>query len=146
VRTITLTILLAICSSCACSNAHVIAASTGAVRAEPTRAALDSVHFATAGTRVVARDVSKLQGNAIWIRRNSDAVIVIEGHCDERGSDELNTKLGDLRARSVAALLAEMGTDASRLIIVSRGKSEPVDARHMESAWRKNRRVEFVVR
>ena len=70
--------------------------------------------------------------------------IVIEGHCDERGTEEYNLALGDRRARAVKTYLGSLGVPSSKLRVVSKGEAEPIDPRSTESAWAKNRRAEFV--
>lgn len=82
---------------------------------------------------------------AEWLRENSDATVTIEGHCDERGTIEYNLALGDRRAESAKAFLIDLGIDPSRLTTISYGEERPVDPRHMEEAWAKNRRDHFVV-
>jgi peptidoglycan-associated lipoprotein len=82
---------------------------------------------------------------AEWLRENSDATVSIEGHCDERGTNEYNLALGDRRAESAKAFLIDLGIDPSRLTTISYGEERPVDPRNMEEAWAKNRRDHFVV-
>ena len=74
-----------------------------------------------------------------------DATATIEGHCDERGTNEYNLDLGDRRAESAKAFLTDLGIDPARLTTISYGEERPVDPRHMEEAWAKNRRDHFVV-
>jgi len=82
---------------------------------------------------------------AEWLRENSDATVTIEGHCDERGTNEYNLALGDRRAESAKSFLTDLGIDPSRLTTISYGEERPVDPRHTEEAWTKNRRDHFVV-
>ena len=82
---------------------------------------------------------------AEWLRENPDATVTIEGHCDERGTNEYNLALGDRRAESAKAFLTDLGIDSSRLTTISYGEERPVDPRSMEEAWEKNRRAHFVV-
>ncbi len=82
---------------------------------------------------------------AEWLRENPDATVTIEGHCDERGTNEYNLALGDRRAESAKSFLIDLGIDPSRLTTISYGEERPVDPRHMEEAWDKNRRDHFVV-
>jgi peptidoglycan-associated lipoprotein len=72
--------------------------------------------------------------------------IVIEGHADERGTEEYNLALGDRRAQAVKDYLTRLGVPASKLRVVSKGETDPADPRHNEAAWAKNRRVEFLER
>lgn len=82
---------------------------------------------------------------AEWLRENPSATVTIEGHCDERGTNEYNLALGDRRAESAKAFLIDLGIDRSRLATISYGEERPVDPRHNEEAWAKNRRDHFVV-
>jgi peptidoglycan-associated lipoprotein len=82
---------------------------------------------------------------AAWLRENPDATVTIEGHCDERGTNEYNLALGDRRAESAKAFLIDLGIDSARLTTISYGEERPVDPRHVEEAWAKNRRDHFVV-
>ena len=82
---------------------------------------------------------------AEWLRENPDATVTIEGHCDERGTNEYNLALGDRRAESAKSFLVDLGIDPMRLTTISYGEERPVDPRHNEEAWAKNRRGHFVV-
>lgn len=82
---------------------------------------------------------------AEWLRENPNATVTIEGHCDERGTNEYNLALGDRRAESAKAFLTDLGIDSSRLTTISYGEERPVDPRSDEEAWAKNRRAHFVV-
>ena len=82
---------------------------------------------------------------AEWLRENPDATVTIEGHCDERGTNEYNLALGDRRAESAKAFLTDLGIDSTRLTTISYGEERPVDPRSTEEAWEKNRRAHFVV-
>lgn len=88
-------------------------------------------------------DLSALEMHATILRNNRDRSIVIEGHCDERGTREYNLALGERRASIVRDYLVSLGIDAFRIRIVSYGEEVPVDLGHTESAWAKNRRGEF---
>ena len=81
-----------------------------------------------------------------WLRINRDVAITIEGHCDERGTNEYNLALGDRRAETVKTFLADLGIQPSRLKTVSYGEEKPADPAHSESAWAKNRRAHFMIR
>jgi len=82
---------------------------------------------------------------AEWLRENPYATVTIEGHCDERGTNEYNLALGDRRAESAKAFLIDLGIDPARLTTISYGEERPVDPRRNEEAWAKNRRDHFVV-
>lgn len=86
----------------------------------------------------------KLAKSAEVMKKNGGARIRIEGHCDERGSDEYNLALGEKRARSAMQYLVTLGIAADRLSIISYGEEKSADSGHDEAAWAKNRRDEFV--
>jgi peptidoglycan-associated lipoprotein len=79
------------------------------------------------------------------IKSNAKITIIAEGHCDERGSNLYNKKLGKKRAESVKKLLVKSGFKASKISVVSYGENKPADLGHDENAWSKNRRVEIVL-
>lgn len=85
--------------------------------------------------------------NAIgkYLLENSDVEVLIEGHCDERGTREYNLVLGEQRALSTRRFLVSLGVSPARLHTVSYGKDRPLDPGHNEEAWAKNRRVEFKI-
>lgn len=91
-----------------------------------------------------ARSILALKANIM--RRYTDVRVVIEGHCDERGTEEYNLALGERRARAAYEHLVILGVDPGRMSIVSFGEEKPLDPAHNETAWAKNRRAEFVVR
>jgi len=91
----------------------------------------------------LAQDI--LVGKAQWLRINPSSAVAIEGHCDERGTNEYNLALGDKRAEIVKDYLVNVGIDASRLTTISYGEEHPVNSGHDEESWAKNRRAHFVV-
>ncbi len=86
-----------------------------------------------------------LSRKAEWLRMNTDASVIIEGHCDERGTSAYNIALGDRRAESAKAFLLDLGIDAAQLSSISYGEERPVDTGMNEESWAKNRRAHFVV-
>jgi peptidoglycan-associated lipoprotein len=86
-----------------------------------------------------------LISNGEWLRINPDIDIIIEGHCDERGTNEYNLALGDRRAESVKVFLLDLGINNSRLKTISYGEERPSDSGHTEAAWAKNRRAHFLI-
>ncbi|MEA3434840.1 MAG: peptidoglycan-associated lipoprotein Pal [Thermodesulfobacteriota bacterium] len=86
-----------------------------------------------------------LSRKADWMRDNSDVVVSIEGHCDERGTNEYNLALGERRAESVKSFLVDLGIEAYRISTVSYGEERPVDTGHNEEAWAKNRRAHCLI-
>lgn len=108
---------------------------------------LSPVHFDTGKDVLPSEEKKMLDENVAWLGKYPEAVLVLEGHCDERGGDLFNMELGDRRARRVKADLIERGIEADRLImVVSYGARKPLDPRHTPEAWDMNRRVEFIVR
>ena len=87
-----------------------------------------------------------LKSKAAWLRDNADAMVTIEGNCDERGTNEYNLALGERRAESARAYLVDLGISASRLSTISYGEERPLDPRHNEEAWAKNRNDQFKLR
>jgi len=86
-----------------------------------------------------------LSRKAEWLRMNTDASVIIEGHCDDRGTSAYNIALGDRRAESAKAFLLDLGIDANQLSSISYGEERPVDTGMNEESWAKNRRAHFVV-
>ncbi|MBB5022571.1 peptidoglycan-associated lipoprotein Pal [Desulfurispira natronophila] len=103
-----------------------------------------TVHFDFDRSSIRSDARKILDNNVTFMERNPEVKIVIEGHCDERGSSDYNLALGDRRAQSVKDYLVTNGIDASRITTISYGKEKPADPRSNESAWQKNRRGEFV--
>lgn len=108
--------------------------------------ALETVYFDfdKSDLRQDARDVLSKNAEAL-LKKIADAKVKIEGHCDERGSDEYNLALGERRAKSVAKYLTTLGIKANRISTISYGKEKPAVQGSDESAWSKNRRAEFVI-
>ncbi len=90
-----------------------------------------------------ARETLKL--NADWLKRNPTVRIEIEGHCDERGTNEYNLALGAKRAQAAKDYLITLGIAADRLSTISYGEEIPVCREQNESCWRQNRRARFVI-
>jgi len=93
------------------------------------------------------RDDAKpvLEANAQWLNRFRTIKVLIEGHCDERGTEEYNLALGERRAKSTMDYLLSLGISADRMRIISYGKSQPLDPGHNEAAWQMNRRAQFLI-
>ena len=86
-----------------------------------------------------------LRKQADFLQANPKAKVIIEGHCDERGTTEYNLALGDRRANSAKAFLVNLGVSESRLTTISYGEERPLDSGGTEMAWAKNRRAQFVL-
>lgn len=87
-----------------------------------------------------------LETNAEYLKANKDVGILIEGHCDERGTSEYNIALGERRAQATKRYLVDLGIDPSRISTISYGKERPFCTVHNEGCWQENRRAHFVVR
>ncbi|MBF0124245.1 MAG: peptidoglycan-associated lipoprotein Pal [Magnetococcales bacterium] len=87
-----------------------------------------------------------LTDNARWIQQKKPSEIIVEGHCDERGTREFNLALGQKRAEAVKQFLSTQGVDWSRIRTVSFGKERPLVSGHDDFAWSQNRRAELVLR
>ena len=87
-----------------------------------------------------------LEANAKLLLLRSEAVLVIEGHCDERGTAEYNLALGEKRAKSVMDFFLAYGVDGDRLSMISYGEERPFEYGHDEDAWRMNRRAHMVIK
>ncbi len=87
-----------------------------------------------------------LEENAEMLMKRPDATLMIEGHCDERGTNEYNLALGEKRAKAVMDFYIAYGIDAGRLSMISYGEERPFAMGHDEEAWAKNRRAHMVVK
>ena len=86
-----------------------------------------------------------LRQKAMWLQDNPDAGAIIEGHCDERGTNAYNLALGERRAESVKTFLMDLGVSDARMTTISYGEEKPVDMGQYEESWAKNRRAAFVL-
>lgn len=113
---------------------------------EGTSTALQDAYFDFDDASLRDDAKNALEGNAKYMERNSGMAVVVEGHCDERGSVEYNIALGEKRARAAKDFLVSYGVTASRITTISYGKERPFDPGHSEEAWAKNRRAHFVAK
>ena len=111
------------------------------------RAALaaDTIHFAYDSSVIRSSEKANLGLVAQALSSDSNAKLLIEGNCDERGTEEYNRSLGERRALAAREALAKLGIDPMRVVTRSFGKDKPVEPGHDESAWSKNRRDDFVL-
>lgn len=86
-----------------------------------------------------------LQSVAEWLMKNKPADLLIEGHCDERGTNEYNLALGDRRAKAAKDSLIALGIPSGRINSISYGEEKPLCTEQTEECWQKNRRAHFVV-
>ena len=105
-----------------------------------------TVYFEFDRANVKAGEAAKVQQVADGFRNeNPNSDLLIEGHCDERGTEEYNRSLGERRALALRELIVAAGVSPDRVHTVSFGKDKPVENGHSESAWSKNRRGEFIL-
>lgn len=102
-----------------------------------------TIHFAFDKYNLQPLARAGLDHNYELMKEFPDAIVQIEGHCDERGTVEYNMSLGEKRAKAARDYLVGLGIDENRLSIISYGKERPLDPRSNEEAWAKNRRCEF---
>ncbi len=105
--------------------------------------ALVSIHFDYDKSDIKASDRAILQGIADFLKANPTAKVSIEGHCDERGTNEYNLALGNRRAAAALAYLKTLGVEESRFETISFGKEKPLCTEGNEKCWSQNRRAEF---
>ncbi len=105
----------------------------------------DTVHFAYDSTVIKEEDKSKVAAVADYLKAHTETALEIDGHADERGTEEYNRALGERRALALREELARLGVDATRIDTTSYGKDKPVDTGHTEAAHKKNRRGEFLL-
>ncbi|MBN2644556.1 MAG: peptidoglycan-associated lipoprotein Pal [Desulfuromonadaceae bacterium] len=120
----------------------VVEAPVVEVAAAP-QAFLQRIHFDFDQFVLTPEARAVLQENARYMELNPSTSIAIEGHCDERGSDEYNLALGERRATAAAQYLTALGVAADRIRTISYGEEMPLDATSSEAAWALNRRAEF---
>lgn len=106
---------------------------------------LQTVYFEFDKFSLTSQARELLNSNAAWLKNHPDVLIQMEGHCDERGTQEYNQALGENRAISVKKYLVTLGIDSERLFTISYGETMPADPGHDEDAWAQNRRVEFKI-
>jgi len=118
---------------------------SGPVADQQSVAGLSRLYFAYNQFTLDDEARGVLENNAAYLKANPAQKIVIEGHCDERGSDEYNLALGERRAMAAKSYLVSLGIPAERLATISYGEEQPLVAASNEEAWAQNRRAEFKV-
>jgi peptidoglycan-associated lipoprotein len=113
--------------------------------ADPAALAADTVHFAFDSAVVRASEQTYVQAVAAYLTANPNDKLMIEGNCDERGTEEYNRSLGERRALALREALSALKIETQRVRTISYGKDKPVDPGHDEAAWSKNRRGDFVI-
>ena len=111
--------------------------------------ALKDIHFDFDKSDIRSPDQAILDQNVAWLKTNANAKVLIEGHCDERGTSEYNLALGERRASATREYLTSAGVPAGQITTVTYGKERPQCAEHTERAeacWAQNRRAHFLVK
>jgi len=104
---------------------------------------VDTVYFDFDKSTIRHNQMVHLEKNLAYLKEHAGEKVLIEGHCDERGTVEYNFSLGQRRANTVKDYFLKNGIAADRIATVSKGEEEPADPGHNEAAWAKNRRCEF---
>jgi peptidoglycan-associated lipoprotein len=121
-----------------------------AARPQPSQfapvAGLADVYFDFDKYDIRPGDAKILDTNAQWMKSNPNHLVLIEGHCDERGTNEYNLALGERRAKSTMNYLVSQGVQANRITIISYGEERPSCTEKNESCWSRNRRAHFLVK
>ena len=111
----------------------------------PERFAANTVYFDFDRATIKPNETGKIEEVAKYLQANPTHAVQIEGHCDERGTEQYNLSLGERRALSVREYLVTAGIQPDRIFTISYGESRPADPGHNEAAWAKNRRGVFVL-
>jgi peptidoglycan-associated lipoprotein len=105
----------------------------------------DTVHFDYDSSTLKSEDKAKLAAVAEYLKAHATDAVEIEGHCDERGTEEYNRSLGERRALALREELIRLGVSPSRVDTLSFGEDRPAETGHNEASYRKNRRGEFIL-
>jgi len=108
--------------------------------------ALKPIYFAFDKWDIRPGDAKVLDANAAYLKANADQLVLIEGHCDERGTNEYNLALGERRAKAAMNYLVSNGVEAGRITTISYGKERPVCSEHNEACWSRNRNDTFLTK
>jgi len=109
-------------------------------------AALKDIHFDFDRSAIRSEDARILAASAAYLKANPNELVLIEGHCDERGTAEYNLALGERRARAAMASLVASGIDAGRITIISYGKERPLCSEKTPACWARNRSDRFLTK
>jgi peptidoglycan-associated lipoprotein len=108
--------------------------------------ALKPIYFDFDKYDIRPADAKVLDTNATWLKSNANHLVLIEGHCDERGTNAYNLALGERRAKAAQEYVAARGVDAARIVIISYGEERPVCTAHNAACWAQNRRAHFLTK
>ena len=121
------------------------AALAGRTDAEIAAGQFEAVRFDYDSPQLNPSEQGKIDAVVAYLQSNPTHGVIVEGHCDERGSNEYNLALGERRSLAVRAAMISAGIDGARVQTRSYGEERPVAFGHDESSWQLNRRAEFVV-
>ncbi len=127
-------------------DAEAVKAEKARIEKEEAKFQDSTVYFAFDDSSLSAEARDILLAQARWLKANGDRTVIVEGHCDNRGTEEYNLALGSRRAQSVKDFLVNAGVAPSRIITISYGEERPAVRGNNEEAWSKNRRAEFRLR
>ena len=127
------------------SGSSLDALRKGQSTATPESSPLKDVFFGFDQSDLQASARDTLKADAAWLKANPSVRVQIEGHCDERGTQEYNLALGAKRAQAARDYLITLGIAANRLSVISYGEELPVCKEANEACWQKNRRARFVI-
>jgi len=111
----------------------------------PASLRFETIYFDFDKSNIRSDQRTAINRNAELMSKYNTIRIRIEGHCDERGTNEYNLALGERRAESAKRYLVDFGISSSKITTISYGEERPVDSGHNETAWAKNRRCEFII-
>jgi peptidoglycan-associated lipoprotein len=111
-----------------------------------TNAALKQIFFAFDKADIRREDAQTLKASADYLKANPNLLVLIEGHCDERGTNEYNLALGERRAKAAQNVLIANGIEASRITTISYGEERPSCTEKNETCWQKNRNDTFLTK
>jgi peptidoglycan-associated lipoprotein len=111
-----------------------------------TIADLKDIHFDFDRYELRDGDRGTLDAHAEWMKAHPSALLLVEGHCDERGTNEYNISLGERRAKTTSNYLTSRGIASGRITVVSYGEERPLCQQHGEACWSQNRRAHFLVK
>ena len=109
-------------------------------------AALRDIYFDFDKSNIRPGDARILDASAAYLKANPDQLVLIEGHCDERGTNEYNLALGERRAKAAMTYLVGQGIDASRVTLISYGKERPICTEKTEACHARNRHDRFLTK
>ncbi len=112
---------------------------------DPAALAAYTIHFAFDSSAIKSSEKSNIEAVAAALKGDPNTKLLVEGNCDERGTEEYNRSLGERRALAAREALAKEGVDPMRIRTISYGKDKPVETANNEDAWSKNRRDDFVL-